>query len=328
MHGRLHVGGGRVSEPERVRPMKRRFLSGAIVLLIGSCGSDEFAIDIGDVVDHPRYAELRRRLAIEIGGESTASGGVCTPALDAVTPCCSPSFCSVRGLSDDIERGCRSELDPQVALNPARVNSTCGRAVIDSEISTCVAQRLLDIVESPSRRDVLAITPFSEFPVQRTLQVGPQDAESNMELAREAVSRLANAQDTAGDALASRTICPLTELAADAGVGALADTTLGDELSHFYVESLLLADEATRHLQTSGAAVSDAQFSRAADRAEVATLRLAPFASRLAAAHQLIGGSHLLPARGINSPDSPGLFTRPALTRDAQRALPDAWRQG
>ncbi len=197
-----------------------------------------------------------------------------------------------------------------------------------AEDNICAAQRLLQIIENPSSQDIPARSASpGEFVITTGgFLIGPQDAESNAALALEALRLAGDAQKLAGDAMArvstsptAGPACSRADFALAAGSGAFADLTLGSELAHFYVEGLQVSEDAAAHLGRAGSAVSDAELSRATDRAEAALMRNAPFASRAAAAHGLIGGAHGLLA--LSGDRIEGLFDRAPLSGDGQQAL-------
>ena len=75
----------------------------APVLLLGACvGSDNLLLDVGNE-DHPRYAELRARLAVSIAfpedDRTYELDAVCTEQDDRLSPCCNATYCSARGLA-------------------------------------------------------------------------------------------------------------------------------------------------------------------------------------------------------------------------------------
>ncbi len=297
------------------------------LLASASClAGDDSALDIGSV-NHPRYDELRARLSITL--QAPPNGGLspaCSADIDLDGACCSESFCSARGLASFLEFGCQAAAVPVVRSS----SGDCAASIRLIEREVCVAQRLLEIVESPGN-DPIAAQPSLDLPQFTELVVGPQDAESNSELSLEALRRLSIAQGTAGNALAWTTstspppVCSQADLNALAftgpyATGAFSTVTQVEELARFYREIVILTEDATEHVIASGATVSDSHFSTQADRAEVAALRNAPFASRVASAHALVGGDHELPALGATA-DSGGLFSRPPLSRNGQQAL-------
>ena len=299
--------------------MRYRWLTLMLGVSLLGCLGDDLGVDVGSGPDDARFDELRRRLAIEVrpGDGGYLGSGVCDERLDATSPCCNTTFCSARGLSTQIRSGCQREASPN------RAAGTCGTAVRMAEDHVCTAQRLLQIIENPGEQELSAWIAGNQG---GTLLIGPQDAESNTELALEALRYAASAQKIAGDALervapgaTAGPACSRADFASAAGTGEFADLSLGGELAHFYAESLQLGEDAAELLARAASAVSDAQLSRATDRAEAAVLRNAPFASRAAAAHALIGGAHGLRAHTID--DTEGLFARPPLSRGGQQAL-------
>lgn len=291
-----------------------------VAFSLAGCVGDDLGLDVAGADRDTRFDELRARLAIEIrpGPEGYLGSASCDELRDEASACCSTEFCSARGLAMQLGRGCQGEAPGE------RDRSTCGAAVIDAEAAICTAQRLLQIIENPGEQTLAAGNNTTDL---GTLVVGPQDAESNAELALEALRFIADAQRITGNAM-ERTLpgggaggppCSRPDFARPAGSGAFAELTLGQELAHFYAESLQIAEDAADLLARASSAVSDAELSRAADRAEAALLRNAPFASRAAAAHALVGGAHGLTA--LTDDEIDGLFTRPPLSRSGQQAL-------
>lgn len=307
--------------------------------LVAACvGSDELALDAG-VEEHPRYAELRARLAVTIAPVendlTVVLDTTCTQQSDAASPCCNTEFCSARGLARFIREGCDRDTNPNTNPTNApdrRIAGTCGNAILQADREMCVAQHLLRIIEDPGDAPI-PVAPIgggTEFEFN-SLIVGPQDPETNTELAREALRRLMIVQNTTGNALnwsAPATVPPtcttadfnLTAFTGGSLTPAQQQLTQVEELAYFYSEAVMEADVAMEHLAFNGAATSDSHFSTADDRAEAAVLRVAPFASRVHAAHVLLGGTSELPALGATA-NTEGLFTRPPLSRDGAQAL-------
>lgn len=282
----------------------------ALVALLGSScvGTDDTSLDVG-AIDDPRYSALRERLSITLEAPAHPIGlsDACSVTLDAASPCCNMTFCSARGLATLISTGCSDSLTSRL---PARSSAgACAAQIGQVELDVCVAQRLLEIVGSPGSQPIPARGASAELDGFTELAIGPQHPESNSELALEALRWLGLAQASAGDALAYTTstspppVCSSADLNALAftgtyATGAFATVTQVEELARFYREISILTEDATEHLIASGATVSDANFSTVADRAEAAALRNAPFASRLASAHGLVGGDSELPGLG------------------------------
>lgn len=295
------------------------------VLLATACAGDDFGLDEVPAADDPRFDELRGRLAIEVapGLNEYAGDPGCTELSDRTTPCCSTSFCSAAGLANFIRNG----TCPATAGRFS--NGSCASTVALAEREVCVAHMLLEIAESPSAHELIAVGG------QQTLIVPAQDAESNGELAVAALQRSSNALILAGSGLVLPSICSapadpttntsLNRLAGGPAFLALAtfpdahQPTLGEELAGFYADALDIAQSAALLAAENGAAVSDQELSGATDPADASLMRIAPFASRVHAAHVLIGGSSGLPAMPRVATE--GFFTLPRLSRAGSHAL-------
>jgi hypothetical protein len=294
-----------------------------------SCGSDDWGLDEAPSVEDPRFDELRGRLAIEVvpGLNGYAGDPGCSELSDRTTPCCSTSFCSAAGLANFIRNG-------TCLGSPGRfTNGSCGSTVVLAEREVCVAHTLLEIVESPSAHALVAVGG------QQTLIVPAQDAESNGELAVAALQRASNALILSGSGLVLPAICagvpdpptappPIRALNHPAGDdsflarASFADghqLTFGEELAGFYVEALDISQSAAILAAENGAAVSDQELSGATDPADASLMRIAPFASRVHAAHVLIGGSSGL--RAMPRVGTEGFFTLPRLSTAGAHAL-------
>lgn len=300
------------------------------IALAGCLAGDEaLSIDVGDdPLDDPRFAELRARLAVTVRPGEGGFEGDETCSETSSSPCCNTTYCSPTGLVVLLSAACRAE-----AVESGRSSTGCGIQLRDVDSDICVAQRLLEIVEHPAERG-MPVT-GQRLP----LTIGPQDEETNSALALAAIDqasralrrsrdRLLLASEPGGGGTTPAVPCERDHLALSAFPGGTPVPmtrvpTLGEELASFYVEALEITRVASEHLSRSSRAVSDAYLSRGLDRGRSAELRIAPFASRIAAAHALVGGDHLMPAFGTGANDIGriGLFSQPPLSARATRAL-------
>lgn len=268
------------------------------------CQSD-LALDVGADSGEDRFDAIRRRLPITIepGTNGHASWGACS--VDGCTP---DAFRLLVRESCSIAQG-----DAERTLG---AGDNCAQRVIDTERAVCTAQQLIRIIDQPSTADIIIEPPDG------SVRVPPQDAESNSELARLALEEAAKALGYAGDAFDIGRVPDCTNAMLDdpAGTGPqLSALSFAEELAYFYAEALDAARTAAERIAQSGAAVSDAAYSRRTDDAEAAGDALAPFASRTAAAHILVGGELGLPA--IAGVAEEGFFTRSRVSAAAQRAI-------
>lgn len=277
----------------------------AIVILsvLGSCaGTDDLSlIEAGDP-DDPRYDELRRRLDIRYEGAapvaSCGSDGTCAPWEFLVT----------------VWSGCGA---PGATVTGRRWND-CARTVVWAEREICTAEVLLRVAETVGRETVFVDAQGG------TVELPPQDAESNAELARLAADRALEAIRLAGDALLDTTCTAalFNESAAAPNVttpSALVNTTVGMELVGFFREAYQVIEDANEIHARASAAATDANRSREADVAAAEFLELAAFSSRAAAAHRLLGGANGMTA--LAGVSTTGFFPRDRLSAEGSLAL-------
>lgn len=275
-----------------------------IVIALLGCHADSVSLDVGAGPHGDRFDSIRRRLAITIlpGPTGETGWGDCTS-----------SECMPDAFGDLVAEHCR-----WVTATSTRAQGTgddCATRVLNAELHVCAAQELIRTIDAPSTSELVIEPP------DHTVLVPPQDAESNSELARLALDQAQLALRTVGDAFHGTRVPACTDalLESPAGTGDLSSLSLVEELAHFYAEALDLARTAADRMAETGAAVSDAAYSRRADNAEASADALAPFASRTAAAHMLVGGELGLPA--IAGVAEEGFFTRSHPSADAQRAM-------
>lgn len=278
----------------------------ACCVAIGLTGClGDVALDVGSDSDG-QFESIRRRLPVTItpGPLGFEGSGACT------TEGCMPEDFVARLVDDH-----------------CTINKTQGRAsgndcadrASQAELHVCAAQTLLAIIDAPAPLQI-AFEPAGQG-FDGLVRIGPQDAETESEFARLALAQAGLALREVADAFdTKRSTCTDSQLKTSAGsTPPLADMSLAEELAGFYAESLEIAATASGRLSETGSAVSDAAYSRQTDSASASTDALAPFASRTAAAHALVGGELGLPA--IAGVDESGFFTRPRLTAEAQRAI-------
>ncbi|MBZ0119976.1 MAG: hypothetical protein K8H88_23510, partial [Sandaracinaceae bacterium] len=211
-----------------MRRIRAAFLSCAVLLIL-SCSGDNLLLD--EAPDDPEFDGIRARLALTIapGPEGQTGNSACN-----TTECTSVSF------SGQLYFECQATRGAQ------RVTTGCGAYVREAEARICVADTLLAIIESP-RFQVLRIRPGLQGE-SVPITIGPQDAESNAELAGIALAYAGGALQSAGRALADAGVCSAGsgagQLGGPAGTGAFASTTLAEELAQFFVEALDLARQA------------------------------------------------------------------------------------
>lgn len=265
--------------------LKSFCVSFMVLLVAGACGrgGETLGLDrASPTSDDPRYDALRRRLNVD----------VLRVDLDFEQQVLLPQGC-------DFETGCTPSAFVTLAADACngRVMAAprcataagCEQVQCYIESSTCVAHTLLEVatLASPLR---LAIDKSGG-----SILVPAQDAETNSEL-----SRLAYRMASAANGAAGTELSPASLMCAGAGdliapnPGRAIDgitPTNGEVLARFYVEAYDVAIEAAHEMAAFSAAVADAQFARSgqiADAEFIATT--APWASRAAAAHLLVGG--------------------------------------
>jgi len=212
----------------------------SLLALISACvGSDDLMLDLAPE-DHARYDELRSRLAITVRFDPTSFVGIntgCDEIRDRSQACCGPNYCSARGLAVLLENGCIDDREVVDEAPDRQSMSACAQRVLAADANMCVAQRLLRIIEDPEEATLRARNSDVENVTTNEIVVGPQDAESNTELAREAIRRLMLVQAEAATALNSCSAANLTTAAflpATMRTDAEAALTLAEELAHFY----------------------------------------------------------------------------------------------
>ncbi|UJR84269.1 hypothetical protein [Sandaracinus amylolyticus] len=282
-----------------------------IAVVVGCTSEDSLSLDVAD--DGSVFDDINSRLPITVRQGPGGYRGVNQPA--AVR--CHVDFgCTAEDLAESIRYGCVTN------VGAGRRAGTCGDAVASVEDFVCAANTMLAIVEYPGTRAVAIAGASNASP--GVLLIPPQDAESNAQIATYALEYAYTASRLASQAFEA-SVCPTTELVKNADdddsstLGPLNDVTLGEELAHFLRESFEIGRDAAAYMGEQGAAVSDAAYSRRADRADAAQALLAPYASRSSAAHALVGGEQGLPA--ITGVATEGFFTRPPLSGEGMRAL-------
>jgi hypothetical protein len=269
----------------------------AVILVLGAsgtaCGSDEWDLSENGAED-PRLSALRARLDITISSATLADcpGGNCPSAVfDAY-----------------IFGGCTAPT--QYTAGTAGTCQDLGRTV---HRHLCVAETHLRIAQAVRLETPVPITGG------QTITVPPQDTESQAELARMARERALTAATVALDALNLGT-CTTASLAAPLGTTAPANTlTVGGNLAQAVRTSYNMVRDADGLLLSYSTGVSDAQRARATDYAIAEVAELAPFASRAAAAHAMVGGAHGLPA--LAGVASGGFYPSGRLSSEAELAL-------
>lgn len=281
----------------------RRLASSLLVLaaLGTSCVGDlDWSLSVAGDPDDPTARELRARLDIRIlpGGTAPLPAG-CTVATGTCTP---ETFAAA------VYGGCGA---PQ-----GWAAGACGSPAVNASRQICVAEALLRVADAVEPENLLITT--KDYVI-----VPPQDTESQAELARLARIHAATALQYALDGLldpACNSALLRSFAALDpANPGTLGALTQGENLAGFVREAHHLVEESSERMLRASLAVSDAQRARATDRAEAERLELAAFASRAAAAHMLVGGSHGLGA--LQYVSQTGFFGRPRLGAEGRVAL-------
>lgn len=264
------------------------------------------SLDASSDLTDDGFEAIRRRLAITIESGPTGFTQIGS---------CSTTDCSPEAFRVAI-RDTHCEAITSLVGRTSGAGNDCAARVIEAEKHVCAAQTLLSVIDSPSTSEIIAEAPSD------TVRVPPQDAESNSELARLALDEAESALRTVADAFDAARVpgCTNALLDDDAGSTAPLETlSLAEELAYFFSEAVDVARAAGERMAEAGAAVSDAAYSRRSDNAEASRDALAPFASRTAAAHMLVGGQLGLPA--LEGVSSEGFFTRSGLSGEAQRAI-------
>ena len=264
-----------------------------VFLLLGalavSCGTDSW--DVSEMgADDPRLHQLRRRLDIRI------QTGMAVPGCDSVAGLCSPE-----AFASAVETSCPA---------PTWTSSSCETPAANASRKVCVAETLLRLAQAAEAQAV---------PIGNGILVPPQDSESQAELARLARNYAFDAMTIALDGL--NTGCDLTtinEPAAAAGSTA-AGLKQGTHVAGFAREGYHLFLASSELMVRFSAAVSDAQRSRSTDSATAEVAELAPFASRAAAAHMLVGGEHRLP--GLRNVNANGFLPQGRLSAEGALAM-------
>lgn len=280
----------------------RTLVACLLLCAFAGCTGDDLELDVAGGTGPDRFEAIRRRLPIAIRPGPDGYAGI--PGY------CDTAHCAPASFIELVYYGCALHVWPR-SINDAP--NYCDRGRIVAEIGVCAANILLEIIESPSAREVTLVSPQGLNP--GVVTVPPQDAESNAELARLAHERAAIALSVSAAIFD----------AADCTDAALASTDpetgfrYVERLAYFFREAQEAAHQAAQHMTLSSAAVSDSAYSRLADRAAASAFTTADFASRTAAAHLLIGGDLGLPALAGVSEE--GFYTRSALSGEAQRAV-------
>ncbi len=280
---------------------RRLYAACLLVGLAGSCTGDDLSLDVGAPDDG--FEEIRRRLPIRILAGPTGYAG---------EPPCDTSGCSPDAFENVVSRACVERVlgNP---VNPCDV----GRA--QSETWVCTANTLLEVIDSPSAREVrIGFPSTGSGGTAGTVLVPPQDAESNVELARLALHASGEAIRLAADAFDATRTPGCTDEALRT-VDPVSGIPFAARLAYFYREATELAYAASERMSLASAAVSDSAYSRLPDGADAAAFITADFASRTAAAHLIVGGDHGL--GGLSGVAEDGFFSRATLTGEGQRAL-------
>lgn len=286
--------------------MRRQHLWLAVLAAaLGSCaGGDDLSLAGGD---DDLDEILHRRLAITVTPGPTGFEGAIGVGFQ-----CTVDDCTVDGLSAAALHGCERDL-AMAGLN--RPVGACADWAIESEAEICAATTMLRIVEDPRGAEVFLSDGFGNS--EGVARFTPQDAESNYDIARVAMSHALRGAAIAEEAMASST-CTLALLRTPAGAGGLAGLTLLDRFSQFQSEGIDLAMRARDDFALAAAAVSDSLYSESTDTRAASDAIASIFVSRTAAAHVLAGGELGLPA--LRTSDR-GFFSHNRLSAEAQAAL-------
>ena len=292
----------------------KRFAPGAATLLLSvavACtGPDSFSLDSAPPVpSDPRYDDLVRRLDVDV---VTGDGESASPLPKG----CSDGSCNPIAFRDAIVDECRRS---SVEASRCTQVVSCELIACAVDASICAANRLLEMATLVAPAHVVVSTAHDP------LLVPPQDAETNSELARLAFELAAAANGDAARELVGLdgALCDTVTLQApspDRTVDGVTPTR-AEVLAHQFVEAHEIAHESAEAMTRFSTAVADSQRGRVAELAEANFLATtAPFASRAAAAHLLVGGSAGLPAFGPIVANR-GLFPVPRPSAEAQRAI-------
>jgi hypothetical protein len=282
-------------------------------LFVVSCQlGDTLSLEVLD--NDPRFSRINARLPVTIRPETA-------------TVFCSANSCTAAEFRELVYQGCIGTLTPMSRTT----GNTCAAAAVTADQEVCTAHLLLTVVEAAA--PVRMFLRNAAGTLSSQVLVPPQDSETNAALAVEAAGRAGRALTAIGDALPPPpTAAPCTDANLTASAGtvnappALQALTVVEELARFYDESLNLIEDSAQAAAEHGSAVSEVELSRAGDLAEAAFQAFSPAASRGAAAHMLVGGSHGFPAsfppnlmQSLSATD--GFFTRRPPRGEARAAL-------
>lgn len=277
-----------------------RIFAVVLAVLGLSCGGDDWQIAPGSL-DDPRTDALRRRLDVTVANGTAPIPANCSAVAGGAS-------CPADLIAGAAYGGCAA---------PGWAAGSCESGAILAHRAICVAEAMMRIAQSVETVSLIIDGNGG------TIDVLPPDVESQVELARVARIWADRAAHSALDSLAAAK-CTSALLSSPAAAGTLppAQILQGQHLASFVREAEQLIVESTEFMVTRAAAVSDAQSARATDRAEAEVIELAPFASRAAAAHMVLGGEHGLDAlRTVGGPTGRGFFPRGPLSAAGARAL-------
>ncbi len=284
----------------------------ASVGIASSCVGDEATLDEAEYGDE--FESIRRRLGISVRPGPDGYAGFPNVGTEGDASGCNTVSCMPDLLELGIGRTCSVLLmGDQTGVDPCRLRS------IEVESRICVANRLLELIDSPGPREVEFLVPTIGHSGPGTVIIPPQDAESDSEMARLAAESAQEALSAALSALDSATPAVCSDAVLASTFSADNELSVAEVLAYQYREAMELVNEAGARMAQTGAAVSDAAYARNTDRADAARDALAPFASRTAAAHMLVGGDFGLPA--IAGVAEEGFYTRSSLSGEGQQAL-------
>lgn len=273
----------------------------ALLTALVSCGGDDWELAPGSP-DDPRADALRRRLDVTVAlGTAQALPAGCAVSGTSAT-------CPADALALAVYAGC---------VQPNWNGGACEVGARNAHRHLCVAEALMRAAQTVTSES-LAVTGNGE-----TLNVLPPDTESQVELARVARNSAFEAATEALNRL-TNSACTETLLSSSAAPAAqpAGQIRQGQHLASFVREAEQLIVESTTFMAERAAAVSDAQGSRATDRAEAEVNELAAFASRAATAHTILGGEHGLNAlRTVGGVNGEGFSPQGSLSAAGARAL-------
>ncbi|HJK92563.1 MAG TPA: hypothetical protein RMH85_20910 [Polyangiaceae bacterium LLY-WYZ-15_(1-7)] len=237
--------------------MKMRvILVGLALAGLVSCGDSGPELDVAPADDAPDWDELRRRLNVLVrdsaGDESELTPTVFVEEVQA-------ECASELGSSGPL-KGCsgRFQASLQPHLPPSGAPSVCVEAMCDAQLRVCVANRLMELAETPAPATVGV---FTVPPQSRATRTGL--AEMAIDVAREAIVSSGEALRAAAGHPAVASACVKSHLADDDWQTDITDDppTVGEMLGTSLVESYWLMREATESAHEGNLAIADAQFS-------------------------------------------------------------------